>query len=368
MLFPTNPAHTPVSRVVANVCFCAVLLLTLAGSRWSSAATICVTAGDIVGLQSALATAAGNGEDDLIELQSGQYSMPASFLLGYDALTEAHDVTIEGGYDANFGNPCGVAPAFPDPRLTVLDGGLWSARLSSGGGSFTMRGTTVQNTFGSNPNLAPVEITAAPNSTGNITLENAIFSGNGSTTKPAVYVFSDQGAVIIQNALFVSNVSFSGQSAVRFGSLRAGGSVCTSIVNTTFTANTTSTAGVDVSTQACFALAANDIFWGNGAGGDVQFDNPNNTYLEYSDLGDLAEAQNTQSSNLLSVDPMFLPDYSLHDLSPLRNLGSPGGFVFTPGQYDVVGNPRTYGLYPDIGAYEIQDVIYAGGFDFKPPF
>jgi hypothetical protein len=364
MSLTTNRAHRPQSRILARICVCAALLLAAAGSRWSFAATFCVTAGDMSGLQSALATAAGNGEDDLIELQGGQYPMPASFLLEYNAITEHHDVTIEGGYGANIGDPCGTPPTFPDPRVTVLDGGLWRAHLAVGVGSFTMRAVTVQNTFDIDPNHAPVEITAAPNSTGNITLENAIFSGNGSTTKPAIYLFSDQGAVLIQNALFDFNVSFSGQSAVRIGSLRAGGSICTSIVNATFTANTTSTAGIDVSTQMCFALAANDIFWGNGAGGDVQFDNPSNTYVEYSDLGDLAEAQNTQSSNLLSVDPLFLPDYSLHDLSPLRDKGSSGGFVFSPGSFDVVGNPRTYGTNPDIGAFEVQDVIFADGFDW----
>jgi hypothetical protein len=41
-----------------------------------------------------------------------------------------------------------------------------------------------------------------------------------------------------------------------------------------------------------------------------------------------------------------------------------GGFIFANGDYDAFGNPRIYGANPDIGAFEISDVIFAHAFDW----
>ena len=79
----------------------------------------------------------------------------------------------------------------------------------------------------------------------------------------------------------------------------------------------------------------------------------------------------TLAANLLSVDPLFKSaneSYALGDLSPLRDAGDLGGLFFVLDPYDLVGNVRTYGAKPDIGASEIQDVIFANGADFQLPF
>jgi len=355
------------SRIPAHVRLAAFLVLALAACEHARAATFCIAATDFAGLQSSLMTAANNGEDDFIELQRGQYSMPSNFLLDYEAVTEHHDLTIEGGYeDIPGGGPCGWAHTSPDPRPTVLDGGLLRLHLAAGVGSLTLKSITVQSTFGIDPNHPPIEMAAAATSTGNITIENMMFIGNGSTSTSAVYIFTAAGALSVRNSLFETNVSFAGQSPVRLGSLQTNASLCAAIVNSTFTGNTSSTAAVDVYTPMCLAVVANDIFWGN-SGGDVVFDYPQSAYLLNDDLGDLSEAANTQASDLLSVDPLFKPDFSLRDSSPLRDKGNNDGFVFSPGPLDVIGNPRVYGSNPDIGAYEIQDVIFASDFDVEWP-
>lgn len=140
------------------------------------------------------------------------------------------------------------------------------------------------------------------------------------------------------------------------------GALCVAIVNSTFTGNFSSVAAVELYVPSCGALAANDILWGNPSG-DIEIHFPDTTYLVNDDLGNLGEAANTQSSNLLSTNPMFNSDFSLCDASPLRDAGGDGSFIFSPGKFDVVGNPRVYGTHPDVGAYEIQDVIFANGVD-----
>jgi hypothetical protein len=355
------------SRTARSIPLVIPLLLAFVALPDARAATFCVTAGDTVGLQSALTLASNNNEDDLIELQAGQYSMGSNFLLGYDSPTEYHDLTIAGGYGDNFGNPCGTPPAVADASVTILDGGLLHVHFAGGVGSFTLDSVTVQNTFGTDPIHAPVQIGGYPNWTGNVTIRNSIFFGNASTTTSGVYIFAAEGALSVQNSVFAGNVSLSSQNPVHVGSLQTGGGLCTLIVNSTFTANTSPIAGVDVVTPTCLAVAANDIFWGNPHG-NIQFDYPQFAYLINDDLGDLSEANGTQASNLLAVNPLFNADFSLQDFSPLRDKGNPGGggSVFSPGTFDVAGMPRVYhNEVPDIGAFEIQDVIFAGGVDFN---
>ncbi|MET0232137.1 MAG: hypothetical protein ABW186_14480 [Rhodanobacteraceae bacterium] len=342
----------------------ALAVLVCAGWNAAGAATLCVTNGDVAGLQSALATAAGNGEDDLIELQQGQYPMPSNFVLSYQAVTEHHDITIEGGYSASFGNDCATPPASPDARNTVLDGGLWRLHLAPGVGSLKLKSVTLQSTFSVDAAHAPIEIGADINSTGNIAIENVIFLNNGSSTAPAVYLLAGSAAVFVQNSLFAGNVTFGQSNAVLIGSRRlsAFGDL---IVNSTFSGNASSLPALDVYTPNSSAIVANDILWGN-TGGDVVFSNPPSSYVLNDDFGDLLEAGGTQSANLVSVDPLFKPDFSLDDLSPLRDKGNTGSAIFSPGLFDVAGLPRVYhNEKPDIGAFEIQDVIFASGVDFN---
>jgi hypothetical protein len=352
----------------------AFLSLASLGGVDLHAATMCIQAGDVVGLQSALATAAADGDDDIIKLQAGQYSMGLGFLLDYEAYTEHHDLTIEGGYGPNFGDPCGLPPSSPDPRSTVLDGGsvggMFRLKMNGGAtGTFALKALTIANANSVSDTEPPVEIFGGADANSSVTIDNVVFANNFSGNNTAVYVFANQGALLAHNVLFVSNKTWASVSPIRLGSLQVSGSFCGEVINSTFTDNVAilaSLPAVNIDAQ-CSTIVANDIFWGN-PNGDVSFSNPQSSFLISDDFGDLSGTANTQATNILSVDPFFVAGYAIHDLSPLRNLGAPGGFVFTPGQYDVIGNPRVYGAYPDIGAYEIQDVIFAHGFDFQPPF
>jgi hypothetical protein len=320
-----------------------------------------------MGLEAALAAADHDGDDNLIKLQGGQYLMASNFLLSYDAVTEHHDLTIEGGYGPTVGDDCGVPPTSADARVTVLDQGLWRLHMAGGAGSITLKSMTIQNTFSSDATHAPVEIGADVSSTGDIDVENVKFLVNGSTVTPGVYLIAAQGAAIVKNAVFAENTSFGSASAVRIGSLRTG-SFCTLLINSTFTQNASSLSALNVMTPACSAIVANDIFWGNNIGADVDFADIQDAYLFADDFHDPTEAAGAHTSALLSVDPIFMPDLSLSDFSPLRDRGFSGGAIFDVGAFDVDGRPRSYyGVLPDVGAFEIQDVIFADAFDTPDP-
>jgi hypothetical protein len=353
------PSHAP-----NGVCL-SILLLLLASAGPIRAATItCITAGDTAGLQTALSAAESNNDDDVIELQAGEYTMPVNFPLSYNASAETSNLTIEGGYGDSMGNPCGASPATPDARRTVLHGGTLYAHMA-GAGSFTLRSVTVENTFSTDPIFPPVYIGGYIDFTGTVTIQHAIFAGNASTAKSAVYIFAAKGPLIVQDSVFATNESASAtESPVHMGSLSTAGAFCTLLINSTFANNSSgAAAGLDVHASMCIALAANDIFWGSPLGA-VHFEDPQWTYLVNDDFDDLAQAANAaQAVGLLSADPMFYPDYSLHNLSPLRDKGNAGGFVFSLEPYDVAGNPRVYGANPDIGAFETFDLIFADDFE-----
>lgn len=89
-------------------------LLCLAASAPSSAATFCVD--NAADLQNRLAMAAGNGQNNTIELVAGTYTPPTGSGFSYQQSGDS-GLTIEGGFDA------GCATRTRTPTSTVLDGG-----------------------------------------------------------------------------------------------------------------------------------------------------------------------------------------------------------------------------------------------------
>jgi hypothetical protein len=371
MRVPRNAASFYPAEPLMNVqpSYCRLLLgLSLglsfaACERARATTTTCIPDGDIAGLQAALSAAASNGDDDLIQLQIGHYSMPSAFVLDFPS-AEAHSLTIEGGYSPNFGNACGMPPASPDARLTVLDRGLWKLHLATGAASITLRGLTLQNASSADATHAPIEIDADAAATGTIALENAMLIGNSSAGTSAIYFSAGQGAISVQNSLLASNVTLAPINPIRFRSVR-NSSFCVSLVNSTFAGNVAAQPSVYVLHPNCLAIAANDIFWGN-ATSDVVFSNLAGAYLVSDDLSAPNDATGTQSFDILSANPVFDADFSIQASSPLRDRGNPGGVgsVFSPGLFDVTGQVRASpaGL-PDIGAFENTDVILINGFE-----
>jgi hypothetical protein len=214
-------------------------------------------------------------------------------------------------------------------------------------------------------NFSPVYIGGHIDFTGTVTVQHAMFLDNSSTAKSAVYVFAAKGSLIVQDSVFAGNETASAsESPVHVGSLSTAGGVCAEITNSTFAGNISgAAAGLDVYSSMCIGIAANDIFWGSPLNA-VHFDDPAWTYLANDDLDDLSAATGAaQASGLVTVDPMFNPDFSLRDFSQLRDRGNPGGFIFSLEPFDVAGNARVYGAGVDIGAFEISDLLFADDFE-----
>jgi hypothetical protein len=350
------------SRAVRGVC---VAILLLIASVHARAATVtCIVAGDTAGLKAALAAAESDNDDNVIELQAGLYVMPMGFQLSYNASADHNDLTIEGGYGPDMTGPCGAAPTIPDGRQTLLYGGTLYIHMA-GEGSFSLQSVTVENMSSNDPVFPTVDIGGYIDFTGDVTIRHALFLGNDSATKSAVYIFAAKGSLVVKDSVFANNQSEgTTESAVHMGSLSTSAASQVEILNSTFANNSsTAAAGLDVYSSLCDTIAANNIFWNSGSAA-VRFEHPEWTYLWNSDFSDLSEAANAaQATALSSLDPLFQPDLSLHDLSPLRDKGAPSGFTFLLEPYDVIGNPRVYGANPEIGAFEIQDVIFANGFE-----
>jgi hypothetical protein len=145
-----------------------------------------------------------------------------------------------------------------------------------------------------------------------------------------------------------------------------GATLCDLIINSTFAWGG---AAIQNTGDDCASVIANSIFFGSG---DF-YDGPyikGEAYLFNNDLFNTAGITGTADLHLVenfSADPLFVNiwngDFSLQDGSVIQNRGSPGGFLWGPGEKDVVGGERVVGGNPDVGAFELQDVIFGNGFD-----
>ena len=112
------------------------LIITLLFPLYIYAYDFCVN--DATGLQTALTTASGNGEDDTIQIEQGTYV--GSFVY---ASTEAFNLTVKGGFNSD----CSLR--IPNPDITILDGsGLGSVLVLSKpdtDGNLEVNGLTIQN-------------------------------------------------------------------------------------------------------------------------------------------------------------------------------------------------------------------------------
>lgn len=112
-----------------------ILSMFVAASSWGE--EFCVDNNG--SLQTALSTAASNGEDDTIKVVQGTYAGPF-----YCTSTEGRNIVLEGGYQPL------CAQRQLDPSNTVLEGGGTSLVLSVqnvAGGDIIVEGFTIQNGY-----------------------------------------------------------------------------------------------------------------------------------------------------------------------------------------------------------------------------
>jgi hypothetical protein len=345
----------------------------VAPSAWS--AEFCIASGDVVALADALNAAEDNGEDNFIELEPGIYHLDAGTPSLYYYSTTAQNLTIEGGFTPYFGGGCGKLLRYP-ANATMIDGTdgdhidpAMSLR-GGAGGHIQLKFLKVQNFLNSNPQHA-VAIYIGKSGIGGVyvDLENTIFEGNVSTAAHPIFISSTQS--IIRNSVFAKS-----QTALSYYQLYVKADLsgsCVAVFNSTFawSSGGRPALGIDVA-DVCTPLIANTLFWGN-SGGDLhigafgQFP----PLLSNDDIGTLDLPPGTPIDGIFSLDPLFVDasggNYALSDFSLLRDEGSDLGFFGGPGVEDVSGLARTYGAHPDIGAYEIQDVIFASGNDQSLP-
>src|SRR5450432_4408227 len=148
-------------------------LLAMSASLAAQAATFCATT--TAELQTALTTAAGNNQDNTIDVHLGTYAVPAGGFV-YSA-TSNHSLDLEGGWYGSSPGQC-LAQQFTGNE-TVLDGQNADPVMSilTGGnnttGNITLRYFTFQNGLGDPPSLFISTFT----STGAIRVENSLLKG-----------------------------------------------------------------------------------------------------------------------------------------------------------------------------------------------
>jgi hypothetical protein len=364
-----------------NKLILSIAALTLAvthGNFAVAATTYCITApngvGDVAALESTVFAAASKPDDSIIHLEEGRYTLPSGTSLTY-ANNGLQNLTIEGGYFNVFG-PCGSAPTSPDPTLTIIDGGGATKILSTKMryGSLKLSNITIANGKSAS---CPIDLGsgAIEEWSGALDIENVIFKNNHSTSADTICLGPTFGGTLISNSLFASNstASTSPSAAVVYihnDNSQAQPAIKQIIMSSTFSDNVVSQ-GVAVYSETYsegIALIANNIFWGNHSSADAAF----GVYINLvnNDIGSYvgtSAGKPTTVTNCYSIDPRFKnpsSDFSLRDDSPVRDMGRNDWPFLSAGTYDITGLPRTYSTpnyagMNDLGAYEIQDVIFA---------
>src|SRR5471032_3588222 len=165
-------------------------LLAMSASLAAQAATFCATT--TAELQADLTTAAGNNQDNTIDVHLGTYAVPAGGFV-YSA-TSNHSLDLEGGWYGSSPGQC-LAQQFTGNE-TVLDGQntdpVMTIETAGTSGDITVRYFTFQNGLGTTPSL----YVAVDTSTGSIRVENSLFHKNHQTQGP----FAHDGVVAIYDS------------------------------------------------------------------------------------------------------------------------------------------------------------------------
>ena len=325
-------------------------------SSASLATTLCVSTTSE--LQDALTTAADNGENDVILLEPGLYTVGAP--LTYQTY-EDFDLSVSGGWE-------GCVSHHNDPRYTVIDGQSAHALMKLTAGSGTSGNVSVgwitfQNGVGEGGTNA-VALTPYAGWEGTLLVENNVFrnlEGRMDSGYTAIQLDSDLGRLEVRNNLFVNNTTESGISPLHLIANSTDFSYVGRFTNNTVTANQSGSYAVTATGGGIWSVA-NNVFWDN-EGDDLALGTY--AFLSNNDIGSFC-CNPVDESGDISVDPGFVDpvggNYRPGGSSPLAEAGrndAPGGV----GTFDLGGGLRMIGGTVDIGAYERQDALFGDGFD-----
>jgi len=216
--------------------------------KWPSG--FCVS--DATELQTALTTAAGNGQDDTIQIVQGTYN--GNFVY---ASTEANSLTIEGGYTED------CSSRTIDPENTVIDGGgidnVLMLVTDGVAANFSVEGLTIRNGRSHTVDKGGgVYVNAGD---GELTLRENIFIQNSAVSQSG-------GGVWCSGSGTFTNNTFTGNSAGYGGGVRCNGSG--TFTDNTFTGNSAGYGGGGVFSSGTFTnntFTENSVGQGDGGGG-----------------------------------------------------------------------------------------------------
>jgi len=325
-----------------------------------AAATVYFCAHSATEIQTDLTAAQNDGDDDIINIVSGNYPLAAALTF---VSSEGHAILVIGGYDDA---QCAGKPNFAGTG-TVLDGQQTVRPLYIGnpGGSVSVEAVTFVNGLpGNNASGGGLLIGS---SSGAFVIFSK-FSGNRTMGLGGGLYVNSSGEVLVSN-----NLLFLNRGTEIGGAVISQGSGESYIYNNTIAANKTDTlgdpGGLFIMGGAHFNIS-NNIVWNNSAAGGSDFGIQSANTRLTNDIGIVTPGSTAGTiSGDVSVDPQFAPcsgflcfDFELASTSPLIDAGADNplgsiGFVI-----DLAGKPRIMGSHIDIGAYESEE-IFADGFE-----
>lgn len=320
---------------------------------------------DVAKLTAALNATSTNGDDNIIQVKTGNYLAPPN---GWQVTVDtSHDLTIRGGYTDST-----CAQQSHNPEFTKLDGSnQWRPLLvnvpDNSSANIEISNLTFRDgaaTIGAGLNIGMgnnYNPQAVQNYTGNILIENNQFINNtASQFAGGVSVYAQGGTLTFRTNLVAFNTAVTG------GAAELARASISYITNNTVTNNTVLANGNFAFAEAGDAPhLTNNIFWNNGgtSGNDILIGS-SNTILINNVVGRSMGSAPAQEINTLSVDPEFIgnDNFHLRPDSPLINFGTntPAGGLSL---YDLDGELRTEMGNVDLGAYELNDIIFANSFE-----
>jgi hypothetical protein len=324
-------------------------------------------------IQQAFAIAGSNDEADTIRIVIGSYAPAAGSIAFSYSSNEGRALTIEGGYTFGCGQRIDKA------GLTVLSGSgsRQVVRVyGQGSGTVTVRNLTIED--GNAPTPGAGLSVEGPTGgffvgfTGSVTVERVIFLGNRSTAAPGGLAIATRGGIIaVRGNLFAFNQCGDDNCALWIQSL-AEDPLTVIFGGNTVALNTCISGSGCNSGGARFLGEQNAVIYDNlfafHSGGDLSLQNPAvNADLYYNNIEVVIGSADTEVGTIDVANPEFVDalaeDFRLLPTSPLRNLGNA---PFPLPGVDLDGKPRIIESAPELGAYEILDVLFADGFDGEP--
>ena len=342
------------------------------------AAQFCAT--NSAELQTHLDTAALNGQDDVIRLETGTYTdnyTYSSIQPGGDAF----DLTLDGGYTQFMGTPCGRRQTL-DPSATIIDAGNGGRGLFFDGRTGTslhifgigfingVATTDPQNRGGA------IKVTGCcSGDMAELTIDNALFMANTAEFDSALSA-SFVDFISVRNSVFSENHATASQAV----SIVVAGTG-SHFINNTVVNNTAAGGGgagaYFAPSGTAEALVVNSIFWGND-NTDLRALTLQPVYV-YNSTVDQFSGQAEEYEANVAIAPEFQAgplNFKLAPDSPLLDAGRepPLPIITLPFEddwdlptFDYEGNDRILGQTVDIGAVETTpDRLFFNGFEAAP--